>query len=236
MIFLRSIIILCLCITQVLCLPKLVKWNDRDNQPTWHNEFTLGPFDKKPATYQQVLSYAKEYYNQIKSDPKATPKNSEGKSGPLLVAVLYVPGTTAQNHKIYASTVPRDSRKNTMVSDRQKATAWYAQTRTLKSTKQDDVTIPFHAEDAAYFNFETLNPDSKRTRYPLGSTLAVWGRFDGQAEAGTEQKPCGDYPLRDPSCAVVANNLGVTTVNGAPRMVKTARGSLEELMEDMEIV
>ncbi|GAO16501.1 uncharacterized protein UV8b_06989 [Ustilaginoidea virens] len=234
MLLLKSIIFLALCLpSQVLALPNLVKWADED-QPTWHAEFTLGPFDPKPATYEQVLSYAKQYYNQIKSDPKAMPENSLKKHGPLLVAALYIPGSTAANHKVYASTVPRGTRKTYMKDHRQEATAWYIQTKNLKSTNKDDVNIPFHAEDAAYFNFETLVPDSKRTRYPSGSILAVWGRFDGQADAGKEQLPCGAYPKRDPSCATVAHNIGVATGKGAAKRASVFNDEVARIVEGLE--
>jgi hypothetical protein len=77
---------------------------------------------------------------------------------------------------------------------------------------------PIHAEDGAYFNWETSIHAAIADNYPPGSIIAVWGRWrnDPNNIVGNWIGPCQiDYDAqtgpfgRTPTCLKVAQDLGV---------------------------
>ena len=88
------------------------------------------------------------------------------------------------------------------------APSWYNQLRTIVNVNVNSPAI--HAEDGAYFNYETtLTAQANNGQYPVGSMIAIYGKFEQQANPGPIE-PCGaSLDSRTPSCITVAQALGV---------------------------
>jgi hypothetical protein len=99
-----------------------------------------------------------------------------------------------------------------------RAPVWFSQANTLFTTgKPPGHTIPLHAEDGVYFNWEA-SKDAITTDnlYPVGSIMAVWGKFGHDLvdhEIGLCQTPLKFEDRRfkgiTRSCQTLASHLGV---------------------------
>jgi hypothetical protein len=121
---------------------------------------------------QYLYDVANKCYNWV----KANGKNLGGKSGSILVAVMYVPDTKL----IYAAAIPRGDTKDLIVQDRANAPAWNAQVGVwwAPGADQSQSGFPFfHAEDRVFFHFETSGGVVTNNQYPVGSVLAVYGKM-----------------------------------------------------------
>ena len=185
----------------------LQKWVD---EPTWHKEVTLHPFDLVPG-YDQVLAYANQYYNWLSGQPHA-----KTKKGHSLVATLYVPTTRT----LYSSTIPQGPQKGRMLEDTSNAPLWAEQAKKLIGKQRG----AFHAEDGAFYNYETISKAKGHGKYPDGTIVAIWGQFKSDFDSkkdSHEAPPCnkGTSNARDPSCEMVAGALNVKTAKSFNKVV-----------------
>ena len=105
--------------------------------------------------------------------------------------------------------------------------------------------VTYHAEDAAYFNYESSSgakfTDGK-THYPAGSIMAVWGLFRNDPtdptspktikqdqENGNDWSPC--LGPRNPSCETVAKKLRVAYKGWEPEPLTPEQRSSSEYSE-----
>lgn len=118
--------------------------------PTWHDELDIGHSDVK---YENIRDLAHRYHVWLvtQNNYRSTPTSSN------LVAVQWDP----RSENTFASTIPHGPRKAFMEMEvrqpNNQASVWYAKAQTIFTTgrPQDFFAVPIHAEDAAYFNWET---------------------------------------------------------------------------------
>ncbi|KAJ3562982.1 hypothetical protein NPX13_g8358 [Xylaria arbuscula] len=167
-----------------------------------------------PGSYETITQIAANHFRWLEANIDITKLYSgteESEKRWLLVAVFYVP-----DERIYfASTVPRGIRwKEMEKSGRAKAPAWWH-----RASKKDTILKPaFHAEDSAYFGYEsTVEFSYFEDIYPSGSFIAAFG---ARRSSDLQRYVDGPKPIplcaggsynqgKRPSCREVAQSLGV---------------------------
>ncbi|KAI1346164.1 hypothetical protein F5Y01DRAFT_298491 [Xylaria sp. FL0043] len=166
-----------------------------------------------PGTYATNTQIAANHFQWLEANLDKEKLYSTGEKRWLLVAVFYDP----ENQVYFASTVPRGLRRDEMIeSGSAKAPAWWY----LASQKHRNSHPPLHAEDSAYFSYEsTVEYSFPEDTYPDGSFIAAFGAQRDQALNNYLQggpKPialcAGSSSMgsgKKPSCRAVAQGLGV---------------------------
>ncbi|KAI0839756.1 hypothetical protein F5Y06DRAFT_286224 [Hypoxylon sp. FL0890] len=159
---------------------------------------------KNPESYITNLELAEAHVDWL-LDPKNGQRNVLSTEGEhwVIVAVMYDP--VSKWH--FASTVPRGKRWGLMKSKGEKVAP--------KWSSIGGATDTFHAEDAAYFNFESS--EKSTNPYSNGTVIATFGKRDPRPG---DKRPDGKLPIpacgsngknaERPSCQDVAKKLGVT--------------------------
>ncbi|KAF4633340.1 hypothetical protein G7Y89_g4780 [Cudoniella acicularis] len=162
-------------------------------KPTWHKEQdNVGILD-----FNGVRDLAQNYFNWLVQQPSALTSN--GNPADVMVAVFY----DADQEATFASSIPRGPRKAFMTKTVQQAAPnnfapiWYEKAKGIFDAGTGHNPLfrdaPIHAEDGAYFNWETSIHAALANNYPPGSIVAIWRR------------PFG----RTPTCLKVAQDLDV---------------------------
>ena len=87
------------------------------------------------------------------------------------------------------------------------APAWYNQARTFIGGSNPKI----HAEDGAFYNYESQQTVKYGQPYPPGSMIAIYGKYADWKKPGPID-PCGGGTgafARQPSCKTVSTNLNV---------------------------
>ena len=183
-------------------LPMLL-WDDYTQVPTWHAEDTGFFYADKITSlgFFGLRDIARLHYEWVSTQIGAITLN-----GNCMVAAFWDP----TNSVVYASTIPGGVRRAQMkvaASNIHAAPLWYNQVRTVLDGDYPKI----HAEDGAFYNYETAQTEQIGLRYPGGSMIAIYGKFAQWPEAGPIN-PCGGYGgqyARQPSCQTVSTNLNV---------------------------
>ena len=186
---------------------QMVLWDgDSDvykEKPTWHAESSGFFFQDKVTSlgFFGLRDIAKSHYEWVSIQSGATTFN-----GHCMVAAFWDP----TNSVVYASTIPLGPRRAEMkeaASDFGAAPAWYNQARTVIGGSNPKI----HAEDGAFYNYESAQIVQNGQPYPPGSMIAIYGKYASWNQAGPID-PCGggtgDF-ARQPSCQTVSTNLNV---------------------------
>ena len=187
-------------------LPMVLWDGDRDvykEKPTWHAESSTHFFQTKITSlgFFGLRDIAKLHYEWVSTQRGATTFN-----GHCMVAAFWDP----TNSVVYASTIPVGPRRAEMkeaASEFHAAPAWYNQARTVIGGSNPKI----HAEDGAFYNYESAQIVQNGQPYPPGSMIAIYGKYASWNRAGPID-PCGggtgDF-ARQPSCQTVSTNLNV---------------------------
>ncbi|KAI0181664.1 hypothetical protein GGR52DRAFT_577999 [Hypoxylon sp. FL1284] len=171
------------------------------DEPTWYAQYPAANTGAQdPSSFWTNLDLAEAHVEWL-LDPKNGQQNVLSERAPhwVTVAVMYDP--ISKWH--FASTTPRGKRWGIMKNEGERvAPKWRAAA----------ATSMFHAEDAAYFNFESSS--KAMLPYANGTVIATFGKRDAQPG---DKLPNGRIALPAcpggglvPSCQEIAKKLGVT--------------------------
>ncbi|KAI4234542.1 MAG: hypothetical protein LQ352_008168, partial [Teloschistes flavicans] len=185
----------------------MVLWDGEDDvyrdRPTWHAE-TSGFFFQhriRSLGFFGLRDIAKSHYEWVSTQRGATTFN-----GHCMVAAFWDPTSS----RVYASTIPQGPRRAEMkeaASEFGAAPAWYNQARTIIGGSNPKI----HAEDGAFYNYESAQIVQNGQPYPPGSMIAIYGKYANWNQPGPIN-PCGGGTgqfARQPSCQIVSTNLNV---------------------------
>ncbi|KAL9076016.1 MAG: hypothetical protein Q9157_003818 [Trypethelium eluteriae] len=163
-------------------------------RPTWHKETRLDG----SLSFQGVVDIAHAHFLWLKEQRDAGIGTSAN-----VVAAMWDPSTRT----VWASAIPRGRQKAVMESGciNGLAPVLYSQVKSV----WDKTGQPIHAEDGVYYNFETMGGTITNGRYPAGSMIAAWGRYNDFDREG-QKNLCFTERIRAPSCRTVAMNLGIS--------------------------
>ena len=169
-------------------------------KPTWHAQSTVFTDKVQALGWYGLLEIAKDYWEWVSTQEHSTTENQY-----CLVAAFW----DSTNLVVYASTIPVGPRRAIMqgLAKNGKAPDWYIRARSA------DGTVNPHAEDGAYFNYETNDLTQQDILYPPGLMIAVWGKGPGSPPAGNRFDLCnGAITNKNPDCETVARGLHVKFV------------------------
>lgn len=219
----------------------MAKWQGYDGnekpwnaEPTWYAEYRLASILKDvPVDAVQpghVVQVAALLFRALEQQEPNFDITSNGGLY-TIVAVLWDP----EHQMFWASTIPRGAQKQEMLKEGpQVAPAWYNQIRRLVSppNAHGKREAFLHAEDGAYYNWETRTKRSRITngRYPAELAIAAWGRARGERD---HQYELCHGSKRTPNCRTVADQLGVQVVPPQPHRRALDTPDANELHEHL---
>lgn len=163
------------------------------NTPTWHSESRYFAAERvRQFGFYGLRDIAKGHYDWLKDQPGSTSSKRK-----CMVAAFWDPNIKT----IYASSIPLGPRKVEMIAASYSsgaAPSWYNQVR--RFVKSNMNSVPIHAEDGAYYNYETtVAAQAKNGRYPDGSMIAIYGKYANWPNPGPIA-PCGADSIFLGSC------------------------------------
>jgi cell division septation protein DedD len=170
------------------------------NLPGWGAETFFGSTTEIGITSKDLVSMAKEAYNQIMAKhPGLT----------ILVAALYVP-----NKGVYLGTVVHGAGEAKMKTEAPKSAPalWEILGDRVILKKEKSQTL-FHAEDAAMWYAYKKGAVPAKSLFPSGTILTTWGKVVGGGQA-TYIAPCSkesDSNIEE-NCTKVLKVMRVTPV------------------------
>ncbi|QIW98705.1 hypothetical protein AMS68_004223 [Peltaster fructicola] len=203
---------------------------DVDTKRTFHAQYAVS--DVLRSTTQvsnaDIAALAKDLWDSLDREYGTAWASY---NGARLLSVLY----DDVANSFWASTIPLGPQKQLMinaVSTGKLATAWYRETKYLITGSGNNQNAKYHAEDGAYYNWETNAPQDRWEfgMYTGNMKILTYGSYSKDPNDTPSVVPLCSIS-RDPSCRAVAYELGVLEITRASaqgtKMMRRASNSTD---------